>query len=86
MAQAPVQVVLPEALEKFLEERVKEAGYASASEYRGDLVQKDREIAAVDGALLDSIDSGASVVADDDYWREKRAKLEARMKLAARTL
>jgi antitoxin ParD1/3/4 len=77
----PVTVMIPESMQDSLQGRLAEGGYASLSEYvseliRADLIRKAEE--RVDVLLLEGLDSGEPILADDKFWEAQRDRLTSR--------
>ncbi len=80
-----MNIALPESMKLFVQERVSEGGYSSASEYVRELIradQKRRVEERIDALLLEGLDSGEPVAVTKEYWDEKKRKLSERMSKA----
>jgi antitoxin ParD1/3/4 len=67
----------------FVEERVKEGGYSTPSEYVGELLcedQKRRIAERLEALLLEGLNSGEPVAVTPQYWEKKRQQLIERHK------
>ncbi len=88
-----MNIALPESLEPLVMRRVEEGGYASAEDYVRDLILADgettpewqrltdegrREVERVNKMLLQSLDSGPPVVADEAYWDDLKRRARER--------
>jgi antitoxin ParD1/3/4 len=76
----------PEELKQYVEAQAT-AGYSTPSEYVRELIREDQKRRAqqrVEALLLERLNSGAPVVADEEFWSnlkaEALAQLEARRK------
>ena len=77
-----MNIALPESMKTFVQERVVEGGYSSASEYVRDLIRADQKRKAeerIDALLLEGLDSGQPIPVTPEYWEEKKRKLTARL-------
>ncbi len=77
-----MNVSLPEALREFVEERVAEGSFANASDYVRALIRDDRAKRAqskLEAKLLEGLESGPPVVADDAYWEDLKREVNARI-------
>ena len=76
-----VTVEIPESLRDTIQGRLTEGGYASVSEYVGELIRADLKRKArerLEALLLEGLDSGEPIVVDDEYWKQKRERLIAK--------
>ena len=84
MTTATMNISLPEAMKGFIETQLKTGGYGSTSEYIRELIRKD-QIAKAEAQLRDmimnSLNSGPAVIADDAFFNRVRERAIA----AART-
>lgn len=70
-----LNVSLPDTLHAFLEKRVTEGGYPTASDYLRDLVQEDQRRKAqdrLDALLQEGLDSGPATPMTPQDWKEVR--------------
>lgn len=77
-----MNIALPESMKAFVQERVSEGGYSSASEYVRELIRADQKRRAeerIDALLLEGLDSGETIAVTPDYWEEKKRKLAERL-------
>jgi len=77
-----INIALSESMKRFVQERVTEGGYGSASEYVRDLIradQKRKAEARIDTHLLEGLDSGQPIPVAREYWEEKERKLSERL-------
>ncbi len=82
-----MNIALPESMKHFVQERVTEGGYSSASEYVRELIradQKRRIEERIDTLLLEGLDSGEPISVTQEYWEEKKRKLAERLGEAIR--
>jgi antitoxin ParD1/3/4 len=71
MSNTTMNISLPEALREYVDERVAEGTFANASDYVRALIREDRlkrAQASLEAKLLEGLESGPAVVADDAYW------------------
>ena len=81
-----MNVSLPESLRRYAEKRAA-MGYSSVSEYFRELLRLDRKRAAeekLEKLLLEGLDSGPSIEADDEFWDNLRTQVADRVKKARR--
>ena len=73
-----INISLPEPLKAFVEARVAEGSYSSASEYIRELVRADQKRKAeerLEALLLEGLNSGEPVEVTEAFWNEKRRQL-----------
>ncbi len=85
MAQTSIQVVLPEPLVEYVEQRVEYGEFSSASEFVQTLISEDRErrLAALEDELEAAMSSGKITVSPEELvggslvalLKERRAQL-----------
>lgn len=77
-----LNISLPTPLKAFVEEQTAEHGYTSASEYIRELIRAARRRRTrgheLETLLLEGLESGACIEADDAYWAAKEKKLVSR--------
>ena len=81
MSNTTMNVSLPETLREFVDERVAEGSFANASDYVRALIRDDRlkrAQAGLEAKLLEGLQSGPAVVADDAYWEDLKARVRKR--------
>jgi antitoxin ParD1/3/4 len=77
-----MNIALPESMKHFVQARVSEGGYSSASEYVRELIRADQKRKAeerIDALLLEGLDSGDTIRVTPEYWEEKKRKLTERL-------
>ena len=77
-----MNIALPESMKHYVQARVSEGGYSSASEYIRELIRFDQKRKAeerIDALLLDGLDSGGPISVTPEYWEEKKRKLNERL-------
>jgi len=82
-----MNIALPESMKQFVQGRVSEGGYSSASEYVRELIRADQKRTAedrIDALLLEGLDSGEPIPVTKEYWDEKKRKLTERLGKAIR--
>lgn len=75
-----IQISLPEAVSRFIEEQVASGRYGSASDLVVDLVEKARLETAkqkLTELVLEGENSGEGVEFDEEAWRTRTAQLQA---------
>jgi len=73
-----MNISLPDSMRAFIEQKIAQGGYSTASEYIRQLVREDQKRAAqerLEQLLLEGIDSGEPIEGTAEYWAQKRAKL-----------
>ena len=77
-----LNISLPEAMRAFIEQKVAQGSYGSASEYIRQLVREDQQRAAKERSellLMEGLESGPAVPVTDEFWAEKKAELLKRI-------
>jgi len=64
-----MNVSLPDALRSFVDERVAEGGYSSASEYVRELIRREVDRTRLRDLLLEGASSAPAVTADERYFQ-----------------
>jgi antitoxin ParD1/3/4 len=80
-----MNIALPESMKHYVQERVSEGGYSSASEYVRELIRADQKRRAddrIDALLLEGLESGEPIPVTKEYWEEKKRKLTERLSKA----
>ena len=78
---ATMNISLPETLRNFIDNQVQERGYSTSSEYVRELIRNDQirqgeqKLAAL---MLEGLESGPAIPADEAYWNGKRDALKQR--------
>ena len=78
-----MNISLPEPLKNFVDNQVQDGGYSTSSEYVRDLIRRDQvrraeqQLAAL---IMEGLESGSAIPADDNYWKNKRTALKQRHK------
>ncbi len=88
MAADTMNISLPGSLKKYVEKRVSDGGYGSASEYFRDLVRLDQhsqEQARLEALLLERLGDGQSAPFTDEDMKEVRRALAARLSAKSRS-
>ena len=78
---ASLNISLPDPMRAFVEAEVAKGGFGTASEYIRHLIreaQKDAAQNRLEQLLLEGLDSGTPIVADEEYWRRLKADLIAK--------
>ena len=81
MSMTSLNISLPQSLKDYVEERVKESGYSTPSEYVRNLVREDQKRRAeekLEALLLEGINSGKPIEITSEYWEEKRRRFMER--------
>ena len=69
-----MNVSLPDELKSFVDERVRDGGYSSTSEYVRDLIRRDNERLTLRQLVLDGLTSPDAGEMDDAYFNGLRAR------------
>lgn len=78
-----LNVSLPGAMKKYVQERVASGGYGNTSEYVRELIrteQKQRAKAELEALLLEGINSGPGVEVNEEFWKNLRQQIEQHAK------
>lgn len=67
-----MNISLPDALKRFVDEQVEQRGYGTSSEYVRDLIRRDQERTRLRGLLLEGAMSPPHGVADAAYFEGLR--------------
>ena len=73
-----LNISLPDSMRAFIEQKVAQGGYSTASEYIRQLVREDQKHAAqqrLEALLLEGLDSGPSREMTRDDWEELRRRV-----------
>lgn len=73
-----MNISLPDSMRAFIEEKVAQGGYSTASEYIRQLVREDQKRAAqerLEALLLEGIESGPSREMTPNDWEELRRRV-----------
>jgi antitoxin ParD1/3/4 len=73
-----MNISLPDSMRAFIEQKLVQGGYSTASEYIRQLVREDQKRAAqerLEALLLEGIESGPPIEVTDEYWAQKKARL-----------
>ena len=77
-----LNISLPKPLKAFVEEQTAKEGYTSSSEYIRELIRAARRRRArthhLESLLLEGVESGACIEADEAYWAAKEQGLVQR--------
>jgi len=75
-----MNISLPEPLKSFVDEQVKERGYATSSEYVRELIRKDQERTRLRAILIEGAVSNPVGPADGAYFDGLRNRVRRRAK------
>jgi len=81
MSMTSLNISLPQPLKDFVEERVKQGGYSTPSEYVRELLREDQKRRAeekLEVLLLEGLNSGKPIDVTPEYWEGKRRQLVER--------
>lgn len=73
-----MNISLPDSMRAFIEQKVAQGGYSTASEYIRQLVREDQKRAAqqrLDALLIEGIESGPPVEMTANDWAELRRRV-----------
>ena len=82
MAMTYLNIAIPESLSAYIESRVQDGHFSTASDYFHALVheeQKRHEEAKLEKLLLEALETEASIEVTPQYWQNKRQNLQARV-------
>lgn len=85
--QATLNISLPPALKRWLEEQIAHGGYASPGEYIRQLLRAEQKRQArpgVEEKLQEALDSGEPRAVTATTWRGSQKRVEARLKATSR--
>jgi antitoxin ParD1/3/4 len=69
-----LNLLLPDSIQKFINEQAASGGYSNAAEYILHLIRQEQARALrVESLLLAGLDSGNSIEITDNWWEQKRA-------------
>jgi antitoxin ParD1/3/4 len=80
---ATMNISLPDSLREYVEERVGEGGYSTASEFFRELVRQDQRRSVqerFEKIIQESIESGSAAPLTDEHWRALEDELEAKIR------
>lgn len=70
-----MNVSLPDTMKSFVDEQVAGRGYGTSSEYIRELIRKDQSRQDLRNLLLEGARSPVGKVADEDYFRNLRERI-----------
>lgn len=76
-----MNISLPKTMKDFVDNQVQDGGYSTSSEYIRDLIRRDQVRRAeqhLAALIMEGLESGPAIPADDNYWANKRAALTQR--------
>lgn len=76
-----MNIALPEAMKRFVQDQVEQGGYSSVSEYVRDLIRADQRgkaRQALETEILKGLQSGASTPMTSQDWEEIREEVRKR--------
>jgi len=82
---ASLNISLPKTLREYIEDRVREDGYSTPSEYLRSLIREDQKrkaVGRIEALLLEGLASGEPIEVNQAFWRKKRSALTARHRKA----
>ena len=77
-----LKISLPESLQQFIDQQVKQGGYSNTDEYIYHLIleeQKRNTQQQLEEMLIAGLDSGNPIEITDDWWENKRAELAKKL-------
>jgi antitoxin ParD1/3/4 len=77
-AMTTMNISLPDSMRAFIEQKIAQGGYSTASEYVRQLVREDQKRAAqerLEALLIDGLDSGPSHEMTKNDWEELRRRV-----------
>jgi antitoxin ParD1/3/4 len=73
-----MNISLPDALKRFVDEQVAARGYGTSSEYVRELIRKDRDRRHLRGLLLEGAESAPAAPADETFFDGLREQVRRR--------
>lgn len=73
-----MNISLPDSLQSFVDEQVKQRGYGSSSEYVRELIRKDADFVHLRGLLLKGAASTPAAPVDASYFSALRERVKRR--------
>ncbi|MGF6694500.1 antitoxin ParD1/3/4 [Metapseudomonas resinovorans] len=70
-----MNISLPDALKRFVDEQVSQRGYGTSSEYVRELIRKDQDRQNIRNLLLKGAASAPAAPADDHYFEALRDRV-----------
>jgi len=73
-----LQISLPESLQQFIDQQVRQGSYTNTDEYIYHLILEDQKRHAkqqLEEMLIAGLDSGDPIEITNDWWENKRAEL-----------
>ena len=75
-----LNISLPDNLREWIDARIKQGDYNSASDYLRDLIRSDqKKHIKLEDILLEGINSGAAVEVTPSFWEKKRQQLKLKI-------
>jgi antitoxin ParD1/3/4 len=77
-----LKISLPESLQQFIDQQVKQGGYSNTDEYIYHLIleeQKRNTQQQLEERLIAGLDSGNPIEITDDWWENKRLELAKKL-------
>lgn len=78
-----MNVSLPAAMRKYVEQRMERGGFGNASEYVRHLIREDQKREAqesLEAALLAGLNSGPGVEVTPEFWEKMKARLAKKVR------
>ncbi len=76
-----LNISLPDSMRAYIDQKVSEGGYSTASEYIRQLVREDQKEAAqerLELLLMEGIESGERIEGSHEYWDKLRRRVQQR--------
>lgn len=73
-----INISLPDSLQSFVDEQVKQRGYGSSGEYVRELIRKDADLLHLRGLLLKGAASTPAAPVDASYFSTLRERVQKR--------
>jgi antitoxin ParD1/3/4 len=70
-----MNISLPEALKRYVDERVASGDYGTSSEYVRELIRKDQDVRRFRELIVEGLSSPAGALADDAYFEGMRERV-----------
>ena len=80
MTMTSLNISLPNNLREWIDTRIKNGDYSSASDYMRDLIRHDqKKYTGLEDTLLEGIHSGEPVEVTPSFWKKKTDQLKRRI-------
>lgn len=77
---ATMNISLPDNLKEYVDIQIEQGGYSTFSEYIRDLIREDQKKKLeqrLNSLLLEGLESGEPIIADEAYWEARKRAIES---------